>query len=225
MKDPAPKKSRLASSLLFFYIRLSFRRRFHSIRLYEEAAADWLGPESPGPFLFYSTHHYWWDGFFDWPLIKRYSLDYSIMMEEKNLSRFSFFKRTGVFGVDLESSEGRTRGLLRAVRILKHPSARRSLILYPHGRWVPEGEPLPPIQKGLELISRQFPDLPMFPVAKKIVSGNFPKPEVFLAIGEPVFGNSEPSSKTLSDRLQKTVDDLTRRRLADEPGVVLLKPR
>lgn len=212
MKDYAPKKSRLASWLLFRYIQMSFRRRFHSVELIDDEAAPYLSLDLPGPFIFYSTHSYWWDGFFDWPIIRKYNLDYSIMMEEKNLSRFSYFRKTGVFGVDLDTPEGRTKGLLRAVRILKSAKPRRSLILYPHGRWVPEGEEWPPFQKGLELISRQLPDCPMFPVAKKIFPGNHPKPEVIITIGKPLFGRDEPSSSKLGVALRATCESSLRKR-------------
>jgi chlorobactene lauroyltransferase len=213
-----------AQALLFPYIRRACRKHFHSLQIFDEPAASWLSSEQPGPFLFYSNHHYWWDGFFELPLIESYQLDYAIMMEEKNLRQFSFFRKTGVFGVDLETREGRTAGLLRAVRFLKEDKLRRSLILYPHGRLIPEGGAWPDFEAGLELIARRVPGLALFPVAKKISPGPHPKPEVYLSIGEPVFGRDEPTAGQLLSRLRKTFVDLETARVEGKEGRYWLPP-
>ncbi|HKK69521.1 MAG TPA: lysophospholipid acyltransferase family protein, partial [Bacteroidales bacterium] len=147
----------------------------------------WTQQNQP-PVIFYGNHQTWWDGFFYVHLLWHYGFEYAIMMEEKNLKRFRFFQKTGVFGVDLDSRLDRGKGVLYAVDWLRKqgPARRRALVIYPHGRLVPEWEPLPDFQPGLARIVQRVENVLAIPVLTRIHYGQHPLPNVDMIIGEPV---------------------------------------
>ncbi|MFP4353181.1 MAG: hypothetical protein ACLFRP_09065 [Puniceicoccaceae bacterium] len=186
------EKDRLRTWLLFRYARWLMRRRFFSVRLY----ADFADFQEAGtfPLILYGNHSYWWDGLMETLIFDRLELDYYIMMEEKNLRKFRYFQKTGVFGVDLDSRPGRSQALLYAARLLRTRNLRRTLLLYPHGRLVEDFSEWPPFQGGLAGLLRLVEDVKARPLAKKIHSGRYPLPEAALKIGPPsAMAELEPS--------------------------------
>lgn len=177
------EKDRLRTWLLFRYARWLMRRRFFSVRLYADFAD--FQEAATFPLILYGNHSYWWDGLMETLIFDRLRLDYFIMMEEKNLQKFRYFQKTGVFGVDLDSRSGRSQALLYAARLLRTRNLRRTLLLYPHGRLVEDFSEWPPFQGGLEGLLRLVEGVKARPLAKKIHSGRYPLPEAALMIGAP----------------------------------------
>lgn len=175
------QKDPVRTWLLFRYCRWLTRRRFFSIRLYVDPAA--FQEAGTFPLILYGNHSYWWDGLMETLLFERFGLDYFIMMEERNLRKFRFFQKTGVFGVDLDSKRGRSEALLYAARLLRSGGLRRTLILYPHGRLVDDYADWPAFQGGVAGLLRLVEGVKARPLAKKIHSGRYPKPEAALSIG------------------------------------------
>ncbi len=162
------------------------------------------------PILFYANHQSWWDGFLMEPFFAAYGMEYYIMMEERNLRRFSFFRRVGVFGVDLESASGRAASLLYAGRLLKNGPAdgRRALLVFPHGRLVDPVEPWPSFQPGLEKLSALNRGGKTFPLYLHLRLGRFPLPEVFLRLGRAVDTAGSITREGLEDGLGEARDQL-----------------
>ena len=198
------KKDPFRTWLLFRYCRFVMRRRFFSVRLY--ADLDAFQEAGSFPMILYGNHSYWWDGLMETLIFDQFNLDYYIMMEEKNLRKFRFFQKTGVFGVDLESRAGRSQALLYAARLLRSNSLRRSLLLYPHGELVSDLEEWPEFRGGLSGLMRLNEKAQARPMAKKIYSSRYPLPEAALRIGPPA------SEDDLEDRLtvchEKLLEDL-----------------
>ena len=177
------EKDRLRTWILFRYCRWVIRRRFFSVRLYVDM--DAFQEADTFPLILYGNHSYWWDGLMETLIFDRLQLDYYIMMEERNLRKFRYFQKTGVFGVDLESRSGRSQALLYSARLLRTESLRRTLLMYPHGRLVNDYEEWPDFHGGLEGLLQLNEHVQARPMAKKIHSGRYPIPEVAIRIGPP----------------------------------------
>lgn len=203
------EKDRARTWLLFRYARWLMRRRFFSVRLYADLAV--FQEAETFPLLLFGNHSYWWDGLMETLLFDRLQLDYYIMMEEKNLRKFSYFRKTGVFGVDLESRRGRSEALLHAARLLRSGGRRRTLVLYPHGRLVEDYAEWPSFEGGLAGLLRLIESAKARPLAKKIHSGRYPKPEAALRIGPEAGANEVEDS--LRFHYEKLLADLA----VDEP--------
>lgn len=202
----AARSTKWGSWLFTRYLNRLFRRSFHVIRFSGEYSL--LESEEAFPLILYSNHQTWWDGLLEWPVITHFRLNHLLMMEEKNLRRFPFFRRVGVFGVDLDSRSGRSAGLLYAIRGLRDGTPRRTLILYPQGQLLPAHEGWRSFQPGLEKILQAVPRARAIPVAKHLRMGRFPKPEVILHFGPPQPGGATAAS--LEEALLATMREAER---------------
>lgn len=210
------EKHRWKTRLLFYYARRQMKKQFFSVRLYADLES--LADASNFPLVLFGNHHYWWDGLMETLLFDQFHLDYYIMMEEKNLRKFPYFQKTGVYGVDLESKSGRAEALLYSARLLKANSPRRTLLMYPQGKLVSVLDPQqPPFASGLSGLLRLLPHVKARPLAKQIVPGKRPKPEVFLRIGPPVDSSESipPDNPLLESSLETTMNQLRKDILAD----------
>ncbi|MGE9291809.1 MAG: hypothetical protein ACQKBT_12495 [Puniceicoccales bacterium] len=202
------EKDRLHTWILFRYCRWVMRRRFFSVRLYADLE-DFQDPET-FPLILYGNHSYWWDGLMETLIFERLQLDYFIMMEEKNLRKFRYFQKTGVFGVDLESPQGRSQALLYAARLLRSNHLRRTLVLYPHGKLVEDFGQWPDFQGGLAGLLQLNDKVQARPIAKKIHFGRYPGAEAVIRIGAPA------ASGQLEKRLHECYEQVLRDIQEDE---------
>lgn len=192
------------------------KRRFFSVRLYVDLEA--FQEADTFPLILYGNHSYWWDGLMETLIFERLGLDYYIMMEERNLRKFRYFQKTGVFGVDLESKRGRTEALLYAARLLRSDSLRRTLIIYPHGRLVEDFSEWPGFQGGVSGLLRLVEGVQARPIAKKIHSGRYPKPEAALRIGPPT--DAEDLESALLREYQSLLTDLAENKAEDREWLI-----
>lgn len=194
--------------MVFRYGKRRMKRHFNGLWLtghnpLEERLAQ-LDPVTP--LIFFSNHQSWWDGFLEIPLMERYRTDHRLMMEERNLARFPFFRHAGIFGVDLDSPQGRGAGLLYAARHLRKTGGkhRPALFIYPHGRIVPEYEPWPPFMAGVEGVLRLCPVALAVPVVKRFTFSHEPGADVFIDLGPPL----EPGQLRERSDLQRALETL-----------------
>jgi len=210
------EKDRLRTWLLFRYSRWLMRKRFFSVRLYVDLVA--FHEAETFPLILYGNHSYWWDGLMETLIFDRLGLDYYIMMEEKNLRKFRYFQKTGVFGVDLDSKRGRTEALLYAARLLQSGGLRRTLVLYPHGRLVEDFSDWPEFQGGVSGLLRLVEGVKARPLAKKIHSGRYPKPEAALRIGPET--EAAELETALSRNYERVLADLAENRVGDREWLI-----
>ena len=119
-RDPVALRSEPLFRLFALYLRYSFSRNFHAIRL------SGTMPALPAqrPVIVFSNHSSWWD-----PALFILITDQMFRgrpcfgpMEESALQRYGFFRRLGVFGVEKSSVAGAKRFLQVARRILGQSS-------------------------------------------------------------------------------------------------------
>jgi hypothetical protein len=202
------EKQKFPIWILHRYLGWRLRRMFHAI--YLSGAVSALEDSSHFPVVLFSNHQSWWDAFLMQPLFDFYGISYYVMMEERNLKRFPFFRRVGVFGVDLESRQGRASSLLYAGRLLKQApeGEKRLLLVYPHGRLVDPVEPWPEFQPGITHLVGLNPAGISLPLYIHLRMGRYPLPEAFLRLGRPVPKASLTSPAALSDHLVEARDAL-----------------
>ncbi|MCC5790423.1 MAG: 1-acyl-sn-glycerol-3-phosphate acyltransferase [Opitutales bacterium] len=169
--------------LFSLYLRQLFRRTFHRIVLRGHFEA--LKDNEAYPLIFYSNHQSWWDGLLEWRLVEHLRGDLRLMMAEKNLRQFPFFRRVGVFGVDLEDSRDRAKGLLHAIKLLRTDTPRRVLVVFPQGELHPPHEPFHPFLGGLETLLRKSPQAKAYPLGKVLRFTRYQRPEVLFQLGKP----------------------------------------
>lgn len=209
------KSNRFCISMLHWYLRYQLSRRFFSVRVdgFDGFDTFFRNAESY-PVLFFGNHQTWWDGFFAYELARHYDIDQRVIMEEKNLRKFPFFRYVGVFGVDLQSKAGRAQSLMHCVRTLKTEKPRRTLLIYPHGRLVsPLESTWPPFQPGIETILKLSPEVQAVPIIHEIVPGNHQLPEVFMEVGQPIPAKSRPDLAQLEHALADTRASMARKAL------------
>ncbi len=142
--------------------------------------------------LIAANHHSWWDGYLAAELAWGQSWPFGILMNEKNLARFSFFRVLGVLG----SSE-----LRPALRRLQ---AGEPFFIYPEGDIKPVG-PLQTLQKGTGWLAQKAA-VPIYPLAVRVVLRGSQLPEAYLWLGHPTL--ERDLSRTLSAMLERLDTEL-----------------
>lgn len=207
------------------YIGWRLRGQFHSFGVWGLGGLAAVAPDRPR--LLFCSHTSWWDGFLLVPVFEKLDLDYYVMMEEKNLRKFPFFRRAGAFGVDLETARGRAEGLLHGRDLLRQAgAARRTLVLFPQGRLVRPFEEDPAFAGGLDLLARGLAGGVAVPAALELTFGPYPDPQAWLELGAPQAGGPGPAGRW--EALWRETRARLRQRLAagaTEPEQWLVPPR
>lgn len=221
------RRNPILTALLFGYVGRRMKKSFFSYRM--RVDAEWMENPNHYPLILFGNHNYWWDGLFEIPLFRQFDLDYRIMMEEANLRQFPFFRHTGVFGVDLTNSTGRSASLLHAARLLREPVQRRTLVIYPHGKLIGPMEDWPRFLGGVEALARWTQGKGhLLPLYKTIVPGPYPLPEAFLSLGTPIPCRDLPDLEQLEaslDSLRKQTHEWIRKRNFNDALVWQPPPR
>ena len=187
----------LCCVLLKWYTQRLFANHFRQISLRGRVGfdRDWgRARKDGGPIIFYGNHQTWWDGFFYVHMLWHYGFEYAIMMEAKNLRKYWFFRKVGVFGVNLDSILDRGRGAQYAINWLSETSAkkRRALVIFPHGRLVPEYEAFPAFKPGLHKMVERIKGAVAIPILTQINYCEHRLPNVDLLIGEALHHDKMP---------------------------------
>jgi 1-acyl-sn-glycerol-3-phosphate acyltransferase len=174
----------LAAQMLKKVIRSSLRTGLNGMYLRGEL------PQQGG--LIAANHHSWWDGYLAAELAWGQGWPFGILMNEQNLTRFSFFRVLGVLG----SSE-----LRPALRRLQ---AGEPFFIYPEGDIKPIG-PLHTLQKGTGWLAQKA-TVPIYPLAVRVILRGSQLPEAYLWLGKPVL--ERDLAQTLSGMLERLDTDL-----------------
>ncbi len=210
----------LAESLIYHgLVRPALRRQFGRVAARLVAPA----PQPDGrPLIVMPTHTAWWDAYMlfvmsDHLLGSAYQ-NY-IMMEERQLRAYRFFRWCGAFSV--------ARGAAAAASL--HYSGRvlrehhdRCLWIFPQGRIVPAGQRPLRLYPGLARIVQQLPQVWLWPIALHYEFRGTQHPEAFIRAGTPVLAGTDDerdwtheATGLLTDAADALADDLRHERLSD----------
>ncbi|MDP3274020.1 MAG: lysophospholipid acyltransferase family protein [Deltaproteobacteria bacterium] len=172
------------------YSRRLLAGRFHAVWTRGELSA------SPEPYVMAVQHVAWWD-----PLLLIYLSKYAwepatyfVMMDERNLKKYPFFRYVGAFGVDLSTPEGRQESLAYAQARATEQNAR--VVLFAQGLQRPMD--LRPIvcRPGARKIATDA-RCPIVPIALRYEFLEDEYPDVFVSHGAPRWVHTDESSHDL----------------------------
>jgi len=170
------------------YFERTVRRSFHTVRV--KGAAQ-LQPWRIGardrrvePLILYATHGSWWDAALTIVLsLRTFHLDAYGMMEYKQLQRYPFFRRIGMFSVIREDPASALRSIRYAASELR--GTGRALWMFPQGTLVnQEVRPLE-LEPGLGILARALQPVWLCPVALRYDLVREQAPDAQIAIGTP----------------------------------------
>lgn len=193
--------------LFGWYTKWLFRLRFQRIWIKQSYV-----PDSDSKTIYYLNHSSWWDGLI--PLLLNQYLfrqNARAMMEDRQMTRYRFFRWLGAFSVNLDNPRRSIRPLRYAVKSMQRENA--SLFICPEGQMVPFSSDKPEFRNGLAWLCRQLPEVDVVPVGIYIHTIRHNKPELHIAIGNAVdtTGNGasgETLRRSLEIALQKELNTL-----------------
>ncbi len=203
------KESPFFIKLFDLYCTTLFWRRFSSITVEIK-----YNPQPDSKTIYYLNHNSWWDGLIPFYLNQKYfNQNARGIMEDKQLEKYSFFRRLGVFSINLEDPRSSIRSLRYAIESMNRPKS--SLYLYPQGKIVPFSVDNLNFKKGIGWLCKQLPNVDVVPIAVHIHTMYNDKPKLEISVGSALdIDRSETADvinqhleNKLSERLTTLVDE------------------
>ena len=168
------------------------------------------------PVLVYGNHSSWWDAHL--PMAaneERWHRDGYVMMEDKQLSRYGFFRYCGAFGVSRSDGRSAMQSVAYAVeRLTEAPN--RLLLVFPQGEI--RANDVRPLQffAGVgHVVKRVAPVTPvaLVPFALRYEFIGEQKPEAFISVGAPAVVTGQVDAKAITAQMEAAlIDELDRLR-------------
>ncbi len=178
------KPARKSPSFEYFfdlYNHFLLRRHFQYIHVNKATKIK-------GPVIIYSNHVSWWDGLVLFHLNRHiWSRNGYVLMGEKGLQEYPFFRRIGAFAMNSFDSQDVRKGLRYALKLLENPDTLLA--------WFPQGEERHPDARPLQFADglvvllqmaiRHHLEVTIVPMAIRYEFLERKRPEVFISLGEP----------------------------------------
>lgn len=202
------KKMPLFESVFEVYLNPLIRRSFANVW-----GKDFV-PTSSNPVIFIANHSSWWDGLLFFFLNRNiWRHDIHMMMDEKGLKRYGFFRYLGAFSINRSKPKDILASLQYAEQLLKNG---KTVVLFPQGdEFHQEIRPLG-FSAGIAFLMERCPDVPVIPISFYYSFRHERKPEVWIHQGKPFLyedisgtmrkkktDSIEASSTAQLDRLKK----------------------
>lgn len=137
-------------------------------------------PESNAVIL-YANHHYWWDGYLAYWLIRSWGWRGLAWMEAYR--RFPPFHALGALPFPSDDPAQRARTIRRTLKALQ--VGRTALALFPEGKLHGDTERLLPFQRSLHWLACRLPEAVVLPLAIHIEPAYHQYPRAYLCVGAP----------------------------------------
>lgn len=199
------RESRLFITVFDLYCRWLFWRRFDSVRVKTE-----YKPADGQKTIYYLNHSSWWDGLIPFLLNEKYFHQNARgMMEDTQLNRYPFFRRMGVFSINLSSARSSMQSLRYAIRSMDRPNA--ALYIYPQGRIVPFSTDGLEFKKGIGWMAKKMPQIDLVPVGIYIHTKESDKPRLEINVGSNVSVSRNKPTNDINRRLEDELSNLLQR--------------
>lgn len=165
------------------------------------------------PLIVYCSHGGWWDAALAIAITNgRLQLESYGMMEEKQLKKYRFFTKVGMFSVHRSNARSAIQSLKYASELIK--DSRKVLWMFPQGELI--HQEIRPIQTytGMANLVEMMGKAWCVPVAIRYDFLHEQKPEAWLSIGEPelmtaeAFGDKFSMTEHFRIRLTKLMDEV-----------------
>lgn len=184
-----------------WYFHRSVGRAFSACWIAGEHNIDALRADGV-PTVFACTHGSWWDAAMTIVLsLREYGLDADGMMEYKQLTKYRFFSRIGMFSVIREDPRSAMASLLYAVDRLK--DSNRHLWMFPQGTLVHQDVPVV-AEPGIGILAAKLGNVRIVPIAMRYEMLRSQHPSCWIRVGEPLsYTADSPES------IRSIVDDVS----------------
>lgn len=180
-------------------------RRFDSVTIRSEYT-----PEPGQKTIYYLNHNSWWDGLVPFLLNqKKFRQNARGMMEDKQLHRYPFFQKIGVFSINLSSPRASMQSMRYALESMKRPGA--ALYIYPQGKIVPFSTHNLDFQPGLGWLAKRLPQTDIVPVAIHIHTQLSDKPRLEILAGSDVEIDRDRPTDQITESLEADLSALLQR--------------
>lgn len=196
------KESPLFTKVFGSYANLLFWRRF------DERHIDIrYSPTPDRKTIYYMNHHSWWDGMIPLFLNHNYFRQQARgMMEGKQLRKYSFFRKIGVFSIDLDDRRSILQSLRYAVESMERPNS--SLYIFPQGKIEPFTTDQFEFKKGLGWLAKKVPEADLVPIGIYIHTMHSDKPQLHITVGNAIDIDRSLSAKEINGVLQNGLSTL-----------------
>ena len=134
------------------------------------------------PLVLFANHHYWWDGYLGYWLIRALGRRMVVWME--SYRRFPPFGAIGALPFPPDDPQVRARTVRRTVHALRTEPAT-ALLLFPEGTLHGDTERLLPFQRSLHWLVCRVPQATLLPLALHIEPSYHQYPRAYLSVGAP----------------------------------------
>lgn len=165
------------------------------------------GNDDNVPTIVASTHASWWDAAVAMSLaFSRHRLDTDGMMEYRQLQRYRFFSRLGIFSVIREDPKSAISTLRYAASRLINTS--RMLWMYPQGTLIHQDVPSIDCEPGIGILTRMVGRCRILPVAMRYELLREQRPVCWVRFGEPLAIEHETPIRTVQSICSGSLTDL-----------------
>lgn len=196
---------RLQARFVDWLIGRDLRRNFRAV--YVRCAP----PDPAHPLVLFANHHYWWDGYLGYWLIRAWGRRMLVWMEAYR--RFPPFGAIGALPFPPDDPQVRARTVKRTVHALRTESAT-ALLLFPEGTLHGDTERLLPFQRSLHWLACRVPQATLLPLAIHIEPSYHQYPRAYLSVGAPFQSAATDETAWLAEAAG-TVETLLRQTRAD----------
>jgi len=163
------------------------------------------------PLVLFANHHYWWDGYLGYWLIRALGRRMVVWMEAYR--RFPPFGAIGALPFPPDDPQVRARTVRRTVQILRTEPAT-ALLLFPEGVLHGDTERLLPFQRSLHWLACRVPQATLLPLAIHIEPSYHQYPRAYLSVGAPFHSTATDETAWLAEAAG-AVETLLRQTRAD----------
>jgi 1-acyl-sn-glycerol-3-phosphate acyltransferase len=181
------------------------RRHFEGI--YVSGSENVQKLDRSRPIILYGNHSCWWDGLLEFFFSHdHYRFDAYLMMEEKQLVRYSFFRWIGAFSVRRESPREAVAALRYAAALFDRPN--RVLWIYPQGIMKPNDVRPLGFYSGAARLTQMVEGAQLVPVAHRYEYLMEQRPAAITAFGPPAVEEATGDPRELTGKLENRLVEL-----------------
>ncbi len=193
---------------VFFFRYNTWALRKHFSKVHVSGLENVEGLDRSLPIIFFGNHSCWWDGLLEYFLAKSvFRLELYLMMEEKQMVRYKFFRWLGAFSVNRDSPKEAVTSMRYAASLFAKPN--RAVWIYPQGVMVPnDTRPLDFFPGVARIASFIGGTVQLVPFAHRYEFMMEQRPEAFTAIGKPLVVQGDVNHRQLTAECTKAATTL-----------------
>jgi chlorobactene lauroyltransferase len=206
--------NKLYKLLFAWYFRRRLRSTFHQVMISGRKLLNSYLPSDPNtkeqiPLICYCSHSGWWDAILAIDMsLKEYGFDGYGLMEYRQLERYRFFSKLGLFSVIREDPRSALYSLNYGAELLRN--SRRVLWMFPQGTIVHQDKRPLGFEPGIGMLVKKLGKVALAPVAFRYDYQREEGAEIRISIGVPeIFEwNKESSINAITEQCELTMQTM-----------------